>query len=210
MKLTHCISRKRGTSCKYCLDMWLWDFCHIAQLYVGPTLLNATTSTNTRSMLWPLCRFQSFLSMHQFCHLRSQPFVSKTFTWILPLLLHQPFNLCQGQEGEQLEVAAKRPHYTPLASYYCAQKTCNLEGGCIVIVLTKMYHHDSSSPTLPRWNRAASERTGRIQREMSCLCWATLRCLQSSPACPLRSWSLVEWWDRTPPHCSLCRGVSLY
>ena len=74
--------------------------------------INYSTNTHTHTYIhkhtnWPLCTLQSLLSMHQLRHLCSQPFVCEAFTWILPLLLHQPLHLCQRKEGEQLQVPVK-------------------------------------------------------------------------------------------------------
>lgn len=48
---------------------------------------------NTHPLL-PFSTFQPFLSMHQFGHLCSQPFVSQPFPWVFSLLLHEPLHLC--------------------------------------------------------------------------------------------------------------------
>lgn len=174
-------------------------------------------------MFWPLCTLESFLSMHQFRHLCGQSFMCKAFTWILSLLLHHPLHLRQREEGEQLQEPAKRPQnisHSPITVHTMAKFTVDsstttfMESFQILhrylISITKSNHQASSSPTLPHWRPAAWERTGRVQRETSCLCWATLRCLPSSPACPRQSWSPVEWSGRTPPRRSLCRGIRIY
>ena len=66
-----------------------------------------------------------------------------------------------------------------------------------------------SPRTLPQCCQAGAERTDTVQTVTSCLCWATLRCPLSSPACPRQSWSPGGWSVRTPPLHSLWRDIRI-
>lgn len=65
--------------------------CMLASGMVSTACLNVTA---LQKHFLPFSAFQPFLSMHQLCHLCSQPFVSQPLPRLLSLLLHQSLHLC--------------------------------------------------------------------------------------------------------------------